>query len=71
MRRSVRILSFVTAIAVPGMLAGCYERVVRAEGPTAYKYDVHESNLKHDGWANELADDLFGSDESKDQMLKD
>ncbi|MHC4989515.1 MAG: hypothetical protein ACYTGC_00915 [Planctomycetota bacterium] len=27
-------------------LAGCYERVVRADGPTADRVSVHEPNLR-------------------------
>jgi hypothetical protein len=41
--------------------------VVRAEGPTAYRHDVYEPNLRDDGLANDLADVVLGDPAPKQE----
>ncbi len=49
------------------LLGGCYERVVRAEGPTAYRIDTYEkSKPAFETPVTKLAEDVFfGPDEPK------
>jgi hypothetical protein len=54
-------LAFIVA-ASPG-LTGCYRHVVRAEGPGADRYDVHEPNVEPD---QPLLDEAFrGQDRTR------
>jgi hypothetical protein len=48
------------------LLAGCYERVVRAEGPMSSNVDVYEPNLKEseDPSMRAFEEALFGPQET-------
>ena len=50
------------------LLGGCYEHVVRAEGPAASKYEVFEPNLKEDERVpiiDDVGDAMFGKPAKK------
>lgn len=49
MRTTGRILALLAlAATAAGLLGGCYRRVVRATGPGADGYEIHEANIGED-----------------------
>jgi len=51
------------------VVAGCYERVVDAEGFNAEHYDIHEPNVGEgsgQGVLDEFADLIFGTEDGED-----
>ncbi len=57
-----RVGSILAALFASGHLTGCYERVVRASGPTAHTVEVHEPNMKSDRIpiVDDVEDAIFG-----------
>lgn len=49
MRIPARTLALLAlAASATGLLGGCYRRVVRATGPGAESYEIHEANIGED-----------------------
>ncbi|MEQ9616875.1 MAG: hypothetical protein RLN60_02450 [Phycisphaerales bacterium] len=64
MKRRTAILTTLALVACGVGLSGCYERVVRAEGPGAGRYDVYEPS-ESDTYLDRAYDNLFGTDPKK------
>ncbi len=61
-RRLPRLLTVVLLATLSAASAGCYERVIRAEGPGSRTVDTYEPNSKGEP---DLLDDLMWGEQPK------
>ena len=59
-----QLFTLLGAIAALASAAGCYERVVRADGPNASQYEVYEPSNSNNV-IDQAIDGLFGTEPEK------